>query len=227
MRRATRLMLSASATEEPPYFCTTKPTVSSGTTRTDCADESSQRRSGRAGGARMRDARLAAEPRRRGRVALRSRAMTLRPAVIELVVSDMAASVAFYRRLGLELPEDATDAPHVEIDLGGACKLALDTVRRPSAASTRAGRRRPAATASRWRSPATARRTSTSAYRRLTDAGVRRAPGAVRRLLGSAVRRGARPRRQAGRPVRDSTRPAEQRRPPDRSGCRSGDRDRS
>src|SRR3954451_7533017 len=27
MRRATRLMLSASATEEPPYFCTTMPTA--------------------------------------------------------------------------------------------------------------------------------------------------------------------------------------------------------
>src|SRR3954451_22693594 len=27
MRRATRLMLSASATEDPPYFCTTMPTA--------------------------------------------------------------------------------------------------------------------------------------------------------------------------------------------------------
>jgi hypothetical protein len=27
MRRATRLMASASASEEPPYFCTTMPTV--------------------------------------------------------------------------------------------------------------------------------------------------------------------------------------------------------
>jgi hypothetical protein len=31
MRRATRLMLSASATEEPPYFWTTRPTVLLGT----------------------------------------------------------------------------------------------------------------------------------------------------------------------------------------------------
>ena len=54
--------------------------------------------------------------------------MTLRPAVIELVVSDMAASVAFYRRLGLELPEDAGSAPHVEIELGGGLRLALDTI---------------------------------------------------------------------------------------------------
>src|SRR4051812_28245292 len=54
-------------------------------------------------------------------------AMSLRPAVIELVVSDMAASIAFYRRLGLELPEDAT-APHVEVELGGGLRLALDTV---------------------------------------------------------------------------------------------------
>jgi catechol 2,3-dioxygenase-like lactoylglutathione lyase family enzyme len=54
--------------------------------------------------------------------------MTLRPAVVELVVSDMAASVAFYRGLGLELPEDAGSTPHVEIDLGGGLRLALDTV---------------------------------------------------------------------------------------------------
>ncbi|GAA4350455.1 VOC family protein [Angustibacter luteus] len=53
--------------------------------------------------------------------------MSLRPAVIELVVSDLAASIAFYRRLGLELPEDGS-APHVEVELGGGLRLALDTV---------------------------------------------------------------------------------------------------
>ncbi|CAN5657097.1 VOC family protein [soil metagenome] len=49
------------------------------------------------------------------------------PAVIELVVADMAASVTFYRRLGLDLPPDAEQAPHVEMPLGGGLRLALDT----------------------------------------------------------------------------------------------------
>lgn len=52
--------------------------------------------------------------------------MKLTPAVIELVVADMAASLAFYRRLGLEVPADADTAPHVDLDLGGL-HLALDT----------------------------------------------------------------------------------------------------
>ncbi len=34
IRRATRLMLSASATDEPPYFCTTRDTKRSGVSRT-------------------------------------------------------------------------------------------------------------------------------------------------------------------------------------------------
>ena len=60
MRRATRLMLSASATEDPPYFCTTKPTVTSGTTRTTA---SSSLTSGpwRPDGARIARRRLAPE----------------------------------------------------------------------------------------------------------------------------------------------------------------------
>ncbi|RJK97936.1 VOC family protein [Vallicoccus soli] len=53
--------------------------------------------------------------------------MELRPAVVELVVPDMAASVAFYRRLGLDFPEGAEDAPHAEAELGGGLRLALDT----------------------------------------------------------------------------------------------------
>ena len=53
--------------------------------------------------------------------------MKLRPAVIELVVSDMAATLAFYRRLGLEVPPEADDQPHVDVDLGGGLHLAWDT----------------------------------------------------------------------------------------------------
>jgi catechol 2,3-dioxygenase-like lactoylglutathione lyase family enzyme len=52
--------------------------------------------------------------------------MKPRPAVIEFVVSDMAATLAFYRLLGLDLPPNADAEPHVEVDLGGL-KLAFDT----------------------------------------------------------------------------------------------------
>ena len=52
--------------------------------------------------------------------------MDLRLAVVELVVSDMAASLAFYRRLGLDLPADADGQPHVEVEVGGL-RLAFDT----------------------------------------------------------------------------------------------------
>jgi uncharacterized glyoxalase superfamily protein PhnB len=52
--------------------------------------------------------------------------MKLRPAVIELVVSDMSATLAFYRLLGLDIPADADKEPHVDVDLGGI-HLAFDT----------------------------------------------------------------------------------------------------
>lgn len=52
--------------------------------------------------------------------------MRAAPAVIQLVVADMAASLGFYRRLGLEVPDGAEGEPHVELDLGGL-RLALDT----------------------------------------------------------------------------------------------------
>lgn len=53
--------------------------------------------------------------------------MTPRFAVIGLVVSDLTASVAFYRRLGLEFPPGAEEQPHVEAELPGGLVLALDT----------------------------------------------------------------------------------------------------
>jgi uncharacterized glyoxalase superfamily protein PhnB len=53
--------------------------------------------------------------------------MPLRLAVIELVVADMAATLAFYRRVGLDVPPDADAEPHVEADLGGGVKVAWDT----------------------------------------------------------------------------------------------------
>ncbi|MFL5966174.1 MAG: VOC family protein [Gaiellaceae bacterium] len=47
--------------------------------------------------------------------------------VFGVVVSDMARSVAFYRRLGLEFPDGAENEPHVEAPLGGGIRYALDT----------------------------------------------------------------------------------------------------
>ncbi len=47
--------------------------------------------------------------------------------LIGIVVADMAASVAFYRRLGLAFPEGAEREPHAEATLPGGLRFALDT----------------------------------------------------------------------------------------------------
>jgi catechol 2,3-dioxygenase-like lactoylglutathione lyase family enzyme len=51
---------------------------------------------------------------------------TPQPAFTGIVVADMAASVAFYRALGLPVPEGAETEPHVNIPFGPLV-LALDT----------------------------------------------------------------------------------------------------
>jgi len=48
--------------------------------------------------------------------------------LIGLVVADMGKALAFYRRLGLDLPESAGTEPHVELTLPGGLRLAFDTV---------------------------------------------------------------------------------------------------
>ncbi|MEV0964032.1 MULTISPECIES: VOC family protein [unclassified Streptomyces] len=53
--------------------------------------------------------------------------MTPRLDAVGLVVSDMAASLAFYRRLGLAIPEGAESAPHVEAVLPGGPRVLFDT----------------------------------------------------------------------------------------------------
>jgi catechol 2,3-dioxygenase-like lactoylglutathione lyase family enzyme len=53
--------------------------------------------------------------------------MKLQLSLIELVVADMAATLAFYRRLGLDIPADADKEPHVDIELTGGMRLAFDT----------------------------------------------------------------------------------------------------
>jgi catechol 2,3-dioxygenase-like lactoylglutathione lyase family enzyme len=47
---------------------------------------------------------------------------------IGLAVADMAKSLAFYRRLGLDIPADADTQPHVSTTLPGGFELAWDTV---------------------------------------------------------------------------------------------------
>ncbi|MEO3783050.1 VOC family protein [Actinocorallia sp. B10E7] len=48
--------------------------------------------------------------------------------LIGLVVADMAASLAFYRLLGLDIPAGADAEPHVEVPLPGGLLLAWDRV---------------------------------------------------------------------------------------------------
>jgi len=46
---------------------------------------------------------------------------------IGLAVADMAASLSFYRRLGLDIPAGADREPHVEVVLPGGIRLMWDT----------------------------------------------------------------------------------------------------
>jgi catechol 2,3-dioxygenase-like lactoylglutathione lyase family enzyme len=47
--------------------------------------------------------------------------------VIGIAVADMAKALAFYRRLGLDIPLSADGEPHVEVRLPGGLRLAFDT----------------------------------------------------------------------------------------------------
>jgi catechol 2,3-dioxygenase-like lactoylglutathione lyase family enzyme len=48
--------------------------------------------------------------------------------VVGLVVRDMAASIAFYRRLGFAFADGAEGEGHVETALSGGLRLVLDTI---------------------------------------------------------------------------------------------------
>ena len=54
--------------------------------------------------------------------------MTARLDVVGIVVGDMARSLAFYRALGLEVPDSADKEGHVEATLPGGLRIAWDTV---------------------------------------------------------------------------------------------------
>lgn len=53
--------------------------------------------------------------------------ITARMDAIGIVVSDMAATLAFYRGLGVAVPDGAEGGPHVEVELGGGMRLMFDT----------------------------------------------------------------------------------------------------
>ncbi|MGW1881399.1 VOC family protein [Streptomyces sp. NPDC001970] len=53
--------------------------------------------------------------------------MTPRLDAVGLVVADMAASLAFYRRLGLDIPTEADSAPHAEATLPSGLRVLFDT----------------------------------------------------------------------------------------------------
>lgn len=59
---------------------------------------------------------------------LRGMSASLRLDAIGLVVTDMARTLAFYRALGLEIPEGAESEPHVEATLDGGMRLLFDPV---------------------------------------------------------------------------------------------------
>lgn len=44
-----------------------------------------------------------------------------------MVVADMPVALAFYRRLGLDIPADADTAPHAEAPLPGGLRLMWDS----------------------------------------------------------------------------------------------------
>ena len=54
--------------------------------------------------------------------------MAARFDALGLVVEDMAATLAFYRLLGLDIPLDADGEGHVEAELPGGTRLMWDTV---------------------------------------------------------------------------------------------------
>ncbi len=53
--------------------------------------------------------------------------MTARFDALGIVVSDLAAAIAFYRLLGLDFDEDPEAAGHMEAELPGGTRLMLDT----------------------------------------------------------------------------------------------------
>jgi catechol 2,3-dioxygenase-like lactoylglutathione lyase family enzyme len=47
--------------------------------------------------------------------------------MVALLVADLPRSIAFYRRLGVEFPDDADERPAVQVSIGGEHQLVLTT----------------------------------------------------------------------------------------------------
>ena len=64
--------------------------------------------------------------------------MTLPLYMVGLTVQNMDASLEFYRRLGLTIPEENQEQPHVEVKMGNALTFFLDTraIKRDNQASS-------------------------------------------------------------------------------------------
>ena len=50
------------------------------------------------------------------------------PDMLGMVVSDMAAALRFYRLLGLDIPAEVENEPHVEVTLPGGFRIAWDSL---------------------------------------------------------------------------------------------------
>lgn len=53
--------------------------------------------------------------------------MALQLSMVGLIVEDMGRSLAFYRRLGLDMPADVNDQPHVEVKMESGVTFFWDT----------------------------------------------------------------------------------------------------
>jgi len=53
--------------------------------------------------------------------------VSLQLSMVGLVVEDMERSLTFYRRLGLDIPADTDDRPHVEVKMENGITLFWDT----------------------------------------------------------------------------------------------------
>jgi catechol 2,3-dioxygenase-like lactoylglutathione lyase family enzyme len=54
--------------------------------------------------------------------------MTPKLNVFSIVVADMGKALAFYRKLGLNLPPEADAQPHVELEIASGVKVVFDTI---------------------------------------------------------------------------------------------------
>ncbi|KIH99037.1 glyoxalase [Streptomonospora alba] len=54
--------------------------------------------------------------------------MTAAFSAVGIVTADMSASLAFYRRIGMDIPAEADTQPHVEAELPGGLRILWDTV---------------------------------------------------------------------------------------------------